>query len=32
LLAQQIAFSLAEGKQSLAPTKVKMPPGSPIGN
>ena len=31
LLEQQIAFSLNEGKQFFAPTKVKMPPGSPIG-
>lgn len=31
LLAQQIDFSLKEGKQALVPLKVEMPLGSPIG-
>jgi len=31
LLEQQIKFSLDQGKQVVQPTKVKMPPGSPIG-
>ena len=32
LLEQKIEFSLERGKQVVTPRKVKMPPGSPIGN
>lgn len=32
LLAQQIEFSLEQGKHVVTPKKVSMPPGSPIGN
>jgi len=32
LLEQQIKFSLTQAKPAMTPTKIKMPPGSPIGS